>query len=359
MSKKIKKRKVKRRLRKEVKIFGIIVLLVIIILSGLLIIPGFLKDKQLNDLGFSAQASKKIKTYDLTKEILANDYYSDYLNTAITQEDFRPDNLQVYLKCAPLNKDDWQLFDRLHTKGYEEKELINLWNNLDFYEITPLLVYDAEIKIDDYIADCQKHDNSQESFITSEVYYTPYEETIALQNTNDVQMLVNQKYYLPENSEIELVAVPLSYASKDVKLQNECYEHAKSLLLAMQDENLKMWIGLGYRSYAEQSEIYNEYVATYGEEAANEKVAKPGHSDHQTGLAVDFSMSGTFSGSAQENWLQNNAYKYGFILRYPLHKEMITGFASEPWHWRYVGVELAKKVYDSNLTYDEYVALYL
>ena len=86
--------------------------------------------------------------------------------------------------------------------------------------------------------------------------------------------------------------------------------------------------------------------------------AKPGHSEHQTGLAVDVEGSNNdydkFESSIEFNWMINNSYKYGFILRYPKGKENITGFKYEPWHYRYVGIELAKYLYKNNLTLEEY-----
>ena len=86
--------------------------------------------------------------------------------------------------------------------------------------------------------------------------------------------------------------------------------------------------------------------------------AKPGHSEHQTGLAVDIMGSNNdynlFAESKEFEWMKNNAYKYGFILRYPEHKENITGFKYEPWHYRYVGKDVAKYIYENKLSLEEY-----
>ena len=104
-------------------------------------------------------------------------------------------------------------------------------------------------------------------------------------------------------------------------------------------------------------------VVNYGSEYADEIAARPGHSEHQTGLALDIfcttnSNTKTFKDSEAYQWLLNNAYKYGFILRYPEGKENITGFTFESWHYRYVGTEIATYIYENDITFDEYYAYF-
>ena len=105
----------------------------------------------------------------------------------------------------------------------------------------------------------------------------------------------------------------------------------------------------------EKPEVIEEYIY----KAAETYSARAGYSEHQLGLAVDIlNHSHEFidEDNVEYNWLVDNSYKYGFILRYPRGKEYITGYVFEDWHFRYLGIELAKKVRQSNLTYDEYVA---
>ena len=101
----------------------------------------------------------------------------------------------------------------------------------------------------------------------------------------------------------------------------------------------------------------------YGSDYTNTVSAKPGFSEHQTGLALDIIEKGgqmsEFENSKAYPWLKENAYKYGFILRYPKDKTYLTGYAFESWHYRFLGKDLAKKVYDEGITYDEYYAFYL
>lgn len=118
----------------------------------------------------------------------------------------------------------------------------------------------------------------------------------------------------------------------------------------------------GFRSYDYQKGLYNKYVKRDGEKKASMYSAKPGHSEHQTGLAFDIGgvdkkhwVTDSFADTEEAKWLKDNAHRYGFILRYPKGKTDITGYKYEPWHFRYIGVEHATKVYESKLTLEEYL----
>jgi zinc D-Ala-D-Ala carboxypeptidase len=120
-----------------------------------------------------------------------------------------------------------------------------------------------------------------------------------------------------------------------------------------------------YRSYGFQKILFDNYVSQSGEAAANRFSAKPGQSEHQTGLAVDVSSSAIdyqltedFGETAEGKWLAAHAHEFGFIIRYPKDKESITGYLYEPWHIRYVGKFAAKDIYDQNLTLEEYLQKY-
>ena len=125
------------------------------------------------------------------------------------------------------------------------------------------------------------------------------------------------------------------------------------------NNGFKIYAGSTYRSYTYQLGLYNRYVAQDGFEEAETYSARAGYSEHQLGLAVDI-LGGNWSYLSETDkeyeWLIDNSYKYGYILRYPRNKEYVTGYVFEDWHFRYLGIELATKVYNSNLTYDEYVA---
>ncbi len=126
---------------------------------------------------------------------------------------------------------------------------------------------------------------------------------------------------------------------------------------AAKEENLNLFIRSGFRSYLDQTIVYDKWVKKDGQEVADTYSARPGYSEHQTGLAMDLnSIDQDFADTKEFAWLNENAYKYGFILRYPQEKEEITGYIYEPWHYRYVGVELSKELYNNGnwLTLEEY-----
>lgn len=117
----------------------------------------------------------------------------------------------------------------------------------------------------------------------------------------------------------------------------------------------------GYRTYDYQERLYNRYVKQYGEREASRFSARPGHSEHQTGLSFDFGgpnrsywLKESFDRTAEGKYLAANAHRFGFILRYPKGKESVTGYMYEPWHFRYVGVERATKIFKSGKTMEEH-----
>ncbi len=121
-------------------------------------------------------------------------------------------------------------------------------------------------------------------------------------------------------------------------------------------EGIALWVVSGFRSYGSQAAIYSNYVARDGAAAADRYSARPGHSEHQTGLAFDLnSLEQTFGATPEGQWLAANCWKYGFIIRYPQEKEDLTGYMYEPWHVRYLGRETAQKVYESGLCLEEYL----
>ncbi|MCH5189994.1 MAG: D-alanyl-D-alanine carboxypeptidase family protein [Oscillospiraceae bacterium] len=129
---------------------------------------------------------------------------------------------------------------------------------------------------------------------------------------------------------------------------------------AAKKDGLNIYISSGFRSYSTQNRIYNNYVNNYGRTSADTFSARPGHSEHQSGLAVDVNIiSDAFIGTPEAIWLNNNCYKYGFILRYPQGKSNETGYKYEPWHFRYVGVDLATKLYNGGdwITMEDYFGI--
>ena len=144
--------------------------------------------------------------------------------------------------------------------------------------------------------------------------------------------------------------------NQTMMLDKETFNAYKELFLESLNNNLHLMIYSAYRSYEYQESLYNK--------ENNEFVAKPGKSEHQTGCAIDIGTTNTgltsyFDNTLESTWLEKNAYKYGFILRYPKDKEFITGYPYESWHYRYVGINAAKIIYENNLTLEEYFYNYI
>lgn len=130
------------------------------------------------------------------------------------------------------------------------------------------------------------------------------------------------------------------------------------MFAAARNDGISLFVKSGYRSYIDQKIIYNGYVARDGKAAADTYSARPGHSEHQTGLAFDInSTADSFAGTPEAKWLAENSYKYGFVVRYPKGKEHTTGYKYEPWHVRYLGVEKSTAVFESGLCLEEYLGI--
>ena len=157
-------------------------------------------------------------------------------------------------------------------------------------------------------------------------------------------LLVNKTYHLPKNY--------------DPKVNKEALKNLKKMQADAKALGLNIPLISGYRSYETQERLYNKYVKKDGEKKANTYSAKPGESEHQTGLAFDIgSVDRSFANTIEAKWLAENAYLYGFIVRYPKGKTDITGYIYEPWHVRYLGEKKAKDVYLSGLTLEEYLGV--
>ncbi len=165
------------------------------------------------------------------------------------------------------------------------------------------------------------------------------------------------KNYVPKN--LVKVNIPFidSISEEEKQLEENVALQLEKLVKMASSEGINYLGTSGYRSYKSQKEIYYNRVKSQGLKKANEYVAKPGTSEHQTGLCIDLTNEDRWfvEVTKEAKWLKENAYKFGFILRYPKGKEDITGKKFEPWHIRYVGEDIAKYIYENNLTLEEYV----
>ena len=189
-------------------------------------------------------------------------------------------------------------------------------------------------------------------------------------NPNSYSVLVNREYPMPEDYVPEDLTIPdvgYSYSGiyeKSYMRQAAADALEKMFAAAKKKKKYKLKVVSAYRSYARQKVIYNHNVKTRGTKATDLVSATPGCSEHQTGLAIDVSsdtvdceIEESFAKCPEGKWLAKNCHKYGFIIRYPKGKSDITGYSYEPWHIRYVGVNLAKYLYKNNYTLEEYYKL--
>lgn len=187
-------------------------------------------------------------------------------------------------------------------------------------------------------------------------YYTNTKEA---ERQHTTEILVN-KYnyisisYVPKNLE----TINTKYANNNMLLTKEAKDAFEKLAAAAASEDYTITVMSAYRSYEYQQSLYNRYLAIDGQELTDTYSARAGHSEHQTGLAIDVYNKNlpytAFENTQEFYWMKENAYKYGYILRYPKDKEFITGYQYEPWHYRYVGVKIATYLQENNITYDEY-----
>ena len=158
-------------------------------------------------------------------------------------------------------------------------------------------------------------------------------------------MIVNKTYPLPSDYN------PGGLKDEFMDAFYEMQAHAEL-------DGIELWIQSGFRNYYTQEIIYNNYVSSDGQESADTYSARPGYSEHQSGLAADINNPDeSFNGTAAAEWLKNNCYKYGFIIRFPEGKQDSTGYMYESWHIRYVGEEWARKITESGKSLEEYFGI--
>lgn len=180
-------------------------------------------------------------------------------------------------------------------------------------------------------------------------------------------VLANKQHALgPDYSPGDLVKCRYTAgnSSGNVYMRQEAAENINRLCEAAADEGLTISVVSAYRSYEYQKNLWNRYVSLDGEALASTYSARPGTSEHQTGLCADVSspeigygvaVNLRYENTAPAQWLGKNAWRYGFIIRYPYGMEGITGYTYEPWHIRYVGTTAAKEIYESGVTLEEYL----
>ena len=310
----------KRRIKKTVIKKAIILLaalITIIIVSRIISTINYHKtdEYKLKKIGYNTEEIKVIKSMNKgTITYILNNEYNESIDDFKNEKYFLEKNLERYLDYQNKNQNK------------EIKEIVSIVN---------------------VGADSSYYTNTKETDIEKKEL-----------------MLVNKYHYLNNNYEPnDVINISSRYAYSGNQTSEEILEHYKKMFNAAENDGMELIISSAYRSYEEQEETYNYYKKTKGEEYANTHAALPGYSEHQTALAFDILTTGAnitnFENTKEFSWLQENAHKYGFIMRYPKDKEYLTGYEYEPWHYRYVGIEAATKIKNENITFEEYYAYYI
>ena len=375
------KRKRKKNNKKKVLILIIIIILILSLVYILL--P--------KNYGYKKETIEVFKENNLYEQIKDKKIYSKTLEEAINQNSFNKEYFLEYLDIKYIDDKDFiSNINKLLNLGYSSKDINAIYNripdsvniistskynkdiinimNLSYFKIDNLkryLDYDImEVKSIYDISNIKKDFNYEDvvTYVNANLdkeYYSS-DNLISNEDASKIDVLVNKYHKLDENYEpSDLTIIDSKYASGTQKLRKEAKIKFEEMASDMAKENLKIYAGSTYRSYTYQKGLYDRYVKKDGFAAAETYSARSGYSEHQLGLAVDI-VNGKWDylneKDKEYDYLIKNSYKYGFILRYPRGSEYITGYMFEDWHFRYLGIELATKVFNSGLTYDEYIA---
>lgn len=336
----------------------VVILLILICLCGCNSVSDS-EETLLSNLGYSDEDITLIMSYpEDIKQLFENEFNEDYLMLT-HYSDFNIDKFNEYVKYLDLfdNKKVIYLVNKGVLNDTNSVKLKELYNNeyfLDRYED----LYLSNIDNYDSVRDLIEAVNTK----TIYEYYTNIEDTDLSKN---YLMLINKYHALPSNYEPEdLVDIDPEYGRGQTRA--EVYEQYKKLQDDASELGYSFKICSAYRAYDYQEALYNKYLAQEnGNQAAvDEYSARPGHSEHQSGLCLDLSDAvygmDNFGESEASKWMDANCYKYGFIIRYTFEKQRITGYEAEPWQIRYVGSsEVAKDIMDRGITFDEYYACFV
>lgn len=240
----------------------------------------------------------------------------------------------------------------------KDEEAIDAFKSLSFYK--------DNLK-DRYIA--YKNSNSNLSYEQAVLYVNIgldnafYTNINSISDPSSVTAIVNKYNSLGNYEPSDLVKLSSASSTKELYMRKEAAKSFENMCSDAAGEGMTIKAMSTYRSYARQTELYNAYVQADGKAEADTYSARAGHSEHQTGLVADVQGGTTsytqFKTTKESSWVNENSYKYGFIVRYPEGKEDITGYMAEAWHLRYVGVDVATVIHNEGITFDEYYAKYL
>ncbi|MBW9212856.1 MULTISPECIES: M15 family metallopeptidase [Terrabacteria group] len=346
------KKKPKRHIRKS---FLFLCALFVVGISYLILHPSLEKNQRLEKLGYTKKQIQVLSQEKKVDEVIQKSINSVVLRQAIDTNTFYPAYFSLYkahYQDKAIQAKDILLYQRLKDKGYEEDQLENLFKRASFEELSPLLVFDYQWDETSYLKDVEKNrsKNIDGKFQLSHSYRKKYKISKEIKNPQ-VDTLVNvNHYYSSHYIPKDLTGIPTSYAANQQKMSKEAAEAVVEWVQKSIENNTNFFVTNAYLDYHSQEKLYLKN---------GERVDKAGYSERQSGLQMKAVITYAKHEEKALPWLKESAREYGFILRYPAGKEMITGHSSSNLIFRYVGKDLAKQIQDSSLTFDEYSELYL
>lgn len=369
-----KKMKLREPYNKIFKVIGMIIGVILVLLCVY-----FYNIHQLENLGYSRKASHNI-LLKFKKSYVLDIGENKTLNRAFESSHYKEENLDSYSKIKFQDHDNLiKNINDLIDKKYSNSNISMILEHGSDSDVSSFAKRDkiryleefysisyAKLKnYDRYVAYSDETGEDEETVVLCvnlDMDKEDYKDPIVIDRYS-VDVLVNKHRQLSKKYKVEdLVKIDQKYASDKSQQASRIAVNAFiEMYKVAKKEGYELVINSSYRSYEDQQEICDEYKNLYGQSYVDKYVAMPGFSEHQTGLAFDIGSRKTnvFANSKEYEWMQDNAYKYGFIQRFPKGYEDITGFRAEPWHYRYVGKKIAKYMYENKMTYEEYYAMFL
>ncbi len=375
MTKKKVKLKLKSNAKKPLIIISAVIIVIIIIVAFY-----FNRIGELKNLGYSEVAAKSI-IFKFKYSYVMGIGENKTLNAAFESNDYLEDNLDDYAK---IDYDDQEHLisniNKLLDKGYSDNEVSLIISKGDDESVSDFAKRDKVKYIEEFLSiDFAKlenfdryveyQDKENDDAETTVLYVNmdfdkeDYVDPLVIDKFDDYVLVNKHRQLSSDYVPDDLVTIDEEYvkADGDVEIERNVAKAFYDMAEAASKDGMELMVSSGYRSYEDQEEITNTYLELYGQNYVDNYVAKPGFSEHQTAMSLDIASKSvdTFVNSDEYVWMMDNAYKYGFILRYPRSKEDITGYKCEAWHYRYVGKKIAKYIHDNNITYDEYYVMFL
>jgi len=353
------KKRIKR--KKKIKLIIVVIIIVIVVLGFLYLNYEPLKLKY---IGYTDNEIKIIfdKLGDNEIKKVLSSKYLENLVLVINDERYDYNKFDEYITMI----EDGKTLDEIYYVEKENNDVIIEQEDNDVETKFKTAKYYIDANIDRYLNYLNENPNKNIDevirCVNSNIDYEFYTNVTATDMTEGHLILVNKYTKLDKNYIPNLVTMSNVYSYGNMQMEKTAYEYFKKMVDSAKDDGIKLYNISSYRSYDTQNYLYNNYVNSDGKKAADTFSARAGYSEHQTGLATDINTANSsdhFENTKEYKWLINNSYKYGFILRYPQGKEYITGYKFEPWHYRYVGLEVAKYIKEHNITFEEYHAYFI